>query len=72
MYYQLWCGQNNQYMATGRNSKTKEEMRQELLSYIDTGEHGALDFKKISKYTLEELADLYEFEIHKTKKKMIE
>ena len=50
MYYQLWCSQNNHYMATGRNSKNKEEMRQALLSYIDTGEHSKQDFNKILKY----------------------
>lgn len=72
MYYQLYCNQNHEYMNTGRNSKSKKELKEALLSYL-SGDH---DDKQIENYRKnvapDELASYYEFEIHKTKEKIAE
>ena len=67
MYYQLYCNQNNEYMNTGRNSTSKEEVKEALLSYL-SADH---DDEQLENYrknvSPDELAGYYEFEIHETK-----
>ena len=69
MYYQLYCNQNHEYMNTGRNSKTKEELKESLLSYLsaDHDEEQLENYRK--NVPLDELAGYYEFEIRETKEK---
>ena len=61
--YSLWCCQNHEYMASGRNSATKEEVKEGLLSFL-SGDHDEEDIKRLSVYKPDELAEMYEFEIH--------
>lgn len=57
-------------MNTGRNSKTKEEVKESLLSYL-SADH---DDEQLENYRLnvppDELAGYYEFEIRETKEKI--
>lgn len=66
MYYSLWDLQNGGYMATGLNSKTKEQVKEGLLSYY-SADHDEKSLKSLSKMTPDEVAEHGEFEIHEHK-----
>jgi len=50
-------------MATGRNSASKEEVKEGLISYL-SGDHDDEDIKRLSEFKPDELAEMHEFEIH--------
>jgi hypothetical protein len=60
--YSLYCHQNNVLMATGENSRTKEEVKEALLSYL-SADHDEDDIKRLSNEEPDVLAGMYEFEI---------
>lgn len=67
-YYRLLCLQNGNYMATGYNATSKEELRQDILGYIenDTDEE---DFKLWQKSTLNDLCEAWSFEVESSSTK---
>ena len=71
MYSHLYCLQNNEYMATGRNSETLMELKENLLSYL-SGDHSKSLIKYLSKFKVKTIAEMYDFEIHITKFKLEE
>lgn len=68
MYYHLLCLQNHNMIASGSNSRTKKELKEGLLSYL-SGDFNA-PLRKLKKMKVEEICEMYEFEIVKTKKKI--
>lgn len=70
-YYSLFCLQNNVYMAIGRNYLTKEDVKSDLLGYLfGDPEDGPIE--ELSKYSPDELAGMYEFEIVEHSEKLPE
>jgi hypothetical protein len=66
-YYQLWCLQNHRYMASGSNSKSLRELKAGLVSYIsnDYNENDP-DWKKIKRMSVEDICEMWQFEIQTT------
>lgn len=60
--FSLYCLQNREYMHSGRNSATKEEVKEGLLSFL-SGDHTDEDLATLAKATPDELAEMYQFEI---------
>jgi hypothetical protein len=69
MYYSIFDRDTGTYMATGRNSKTKEEAAMDLYGYLDGG--GSFDFdesdgqswKEEAENDPDEFANGFNFEI---------
>ena len=70
-HYHLYCLQNNGLMATGLNSRTKEEVKDSLISYL-SADHNDDNLKTLETINPDELAEMYEFEIQSTDKKIKE
>ena len=65
MYYALADKQlNGQLLATGRNDTSLSELKIDFLSYL-SGDHDEEELKELDKLPIEELTDLFDFEILK-------
>lgn len=62
MYYALFCLQNHELMATGRNDTSLKEIKESLLSYL-SADHDDKELKSLAKMSAKGIADLYDFEI---------
>lgn len=64
MSYALWDRQTGNYMATGYGAKTLKQVKDSLLSYIsvDYADDDS-DWKRIQRMPVEEIADMWDFEI---------
>lgn len=66
-FYHLWCTQNGRYMASGSNSKSLKELKAGLISYISADySESDPDWKKIKKMSVEDICEMWEFEIQTT------
>jgi hypothetical protein len=61
-YYALYDNQTGDYMATGRNDRSKKQVKESLLSYLSV-DHTISELRTLSEATADELASMYEFTI---------
>jgi hypothetical protein len=54
------------YLHSGRNSLSKEELKEAFISYISVDFNDEDDETHYRKLSIEELTEMWEFEIHKT------
>lgn len=62
MYYRLLDLQVPRYMATGYNDENKEELKESLISYL-SADMDEDEEKELRNMTVEEIANIYDFEI---------
>jgi len=65
MYYALWDLQVHRYMGTGLNTQSLDELKECFLGYISVDFDDDETEEHYSKIPMEELAEMWEFEIQK-------
>lgn len=74
MYYRLFDKQTGEYLHTGYNSRTLQEVTDDFLSYIE-GDLDEDDYNRIesmSKYERLSIIESYEFQLERSKRKFKE
>ena len=74
IYYHLFCTQNGELMHTGKNSESLDELKDSFLSYIsvDFNEEEDLGEDYYRRIPMEELAEMREFDIRISIRKLDE
>jgi hypothetical protein len=69
MYYALFDLQTLNYLNTGKNSKSIKELKADFIDYISIDFDDEKDLEFAKKETMENLADMWEFRIDKSRVK---